>query len=49
LISIEIGVTSHGTFFKQRLEFNIIFKKTYNGTKGIVFSKGGNIKPKTMK
>jgi hypothetical protein len=40
---------SHGAFFKQCTEFNITFLETSVGTKGIVFYKGGNIKPKVMK
>jgi len=48
LISIEIGVTCHGAFFK-RLKFDIVFCETSNGTKGIVFHKGGNINFRVMK
>jgi hypothetical protein len=39
----------HGAFFKQCPNFNIIFLETSNGNKGIVFYKGGNIKPRIMK
>jgi hypothetical protein len=40
---------SHGAFFKQCPKFNIIFVETFDGTKGMVFYKGGNIKPRVMK
>jgi hypothetical protein len=47
-ISTKIGVTLHGAFFKH-LVFDVIFHKTFNGAKRIVYNKGGNTKPKIMK
>jgi hypothetical protein len=49
MIFIERGVTSHGAFFKQHLEFNIIFFETFDGAKRIELHKGGNTKPKILK
>jgi hypothetical protein len=49
MISIKTGKTSHGAFFKQRLEFDIIFLDTFNGAKRIELHKSGNTKPKVMK
>jgi hypothetical protein len=48
-VSIKSGTTSHGTCFKQSSKSNIVFLETVNGTKRIVFHKGGNTKPKVMK
>jgi hypothetical protein len=49
MIFTKRGVTSHGAFFKQCLEFNIVFVETSNGTKMIEFHKGGKIKSRVMK
>ncbi len=48
-IFIETYETSHGAFFKQCLEFDIIFLDTSNGVERIELHKGGNNKPRVMK
>jgi hypothetical protein len=48
-ISTKIGETCHGVFFKQCLEFNIIFLETFDVTKMIKLHKGGNTKSRVMK
>jgi hypothetical protein len=45
----KIGVTLHGAFFKQCPKFDVVPRETFDTTKGIVFNKGGNIKPRIMK
>jgi hypothetical protein len=49
MISIEIGKIGHGSFFKQRSKFDIVFLETSNGVERIKLHKGGNTKPKVMK
>ncbi len=43
-IFIETSVTFHGAFFKQHLEFDILFCETSNTTKGIFLTKVGTLK-----
>jgi hypothetical protein len=49
MISTKTSEISHFAFFKQHLEFDIIFLDTFDGTKKIELHKVGNIKPKVMK
>jgi hypothetical protein len=49
MIFIECGMTSHGAFFKQHLEFDIVFFKTFDGAKRVELHKGANTKPRKMK
>jgi hypothetical protein len=48
-ISTKTSKISHGAFFYQHPEFDIIFFNPFNGTKRIKLHKGGNTKPKVMK
>jgi hypothetical protein len=48
VISIEIGRTSHGAFFEQRPEFDIVFLGSFDGIERIELHKGGNTKPRVM-
>jgi hypothetical protein len=49
MISTKTSKISHGAFFYQRPEFDIIFFNPFNGTKRIKLHKGGNTKPRVMK
>ncbi len=48
-ISTKTSRTCHGAFFRQRLEFEIIFLNTFDGVERIELHKGGNTKPRVMK
>jgi hypothetical protein len=48
-IFTKTGETCHGVFFKQCLEFDIVFLETFDVTNMIKLHKGGNTKPRVMK
>jgi hypothetical protein len=49
VIFTKIGGTSHGAFFEQGPNFDIVFFDIFNGAKRIELHKGENTKPKVMK